>query len=56
MSIFTASAFIFLTLYIAILQYITISPIHCIGYIALLKKTLPSHFWCNALLCRYYPH
>ena len=50
-SVFTVSAFIFLTLtptmpipFTAIPQHITVSPIHCNGHTAHLK-THHSHFW-----------
>jgi len=47
LSTFAVSAFIFLTLtpnlFIAIPQHIIISPIHSIGYTALLETL--SHFW-----------
>jgi len=43
-------------LFTAIPQHIIISPIHCIGYTALVK-TLHSHFWRVALpLTKYYIH
>ena len=61
-SIFTVSTFTFLThtpnippLFTAIPQHVTISPIHSIGYTALLK-TPHSHFWWDTLPCRYNPH
>jgi len=60
-SIFTVSAFIFLTLTLnipilltAIPQHIIISPIHCIGYTALLK-TLHCQSWRDVLPCIYDP-
>jgi len=60
LSIFTVSAFIFLTLtpnipilFTAIPQHI-ISPIDCTGYTRLLK-TLHDHFWWDVLPCHYDP-
>ena len=61
-SIFTVSAFIFFTLtlnipilFLAITQYIIISPIHFSRYTALLKS-LHTHFWWYALPCCIDPH
>ena len=58
---FTVSAIIFLTLtpnipilFNAISQHSIISPIHCTRHTALLK-TIPIHFWWDALPCHYDP-
>ena len=42
-------------LFTAIPQHVIISPIHCLGYTALLK-TIHSHFWWDALPCHFDPH
>jgi hypothetical protein len=61
-SMFTVSAFIFLTLtpnipilFTAISQHNIVRPIHCIRYAALLK-TLHIYFWRDTLPCPYDSH